>query len=39
VVTIVSTEPLTSNEAWRALTPGESLLFINGEVGAQAISA
>ena len=39
VVTIVSTEPLTSNEAWRALTPGESLLFIDGEVAAQAISA
>ena len=39
VVTIVSTEPLTSNEDWRALAPGESLLFIEGEVAAQALGA
>jgi glutamine amidotransferase len=32
VVTIVSTEPLTTNEIWRPLTPGESLLLQNGEV-------
>ncbi|NDC14541.1 MAG: class II glutamine amidotransferase [Synechococcaceae bacterium WB9_2_170] len=32
VVTIVSTEPLTSNEQWRQLVPGESLLLQRGEV-------
>lgn len=35
VVTIVSTEPLTRNEEWRALSPGEALLYIDGEVAAQ----
>lgn len=35
VVTIVSTEPLTRNEQWRALNQGESLLFIDGEIAAQ----
>jgi len=32
VVTIVSTEPLTSNEAWRPLEMGEALLLQRGEV-------
>ena len=32
VVTIVSTEPLTTNEHWRQLEPGEALLLQNGEV-------
>jgi predicted glutamine amidotransferase len=32
VVTIVSTEPLTSNECWRSLEVGEALLLQRGEV-------
>ena len=32
VVTIVSTEPLTTNEQWRQLEPGEALLLQLGEV-------
>jgi glutamine amidotransferase len=32
VVTIVSTEPLTTNEQWRQLEAGEALLLQNGEV-------
>jgi len=32
VVTIVSTEPLTSDEIWQPLTPGESMLLQDGEV-------
>ncbi|MCP9848492.1 class II glutamine amidotransferase [Cyanobium sp. Morenito 9A2] len=32
VVTIVSTAPLTTNELWRALEPGEALLLNAGEV-------
>ncbi len=32
VVTIVSTAPLTTNEHWRALEPGEALLLNAGEV-------
>jgi glutamine amidotransferase len=32
VVTIVSTEPLTTNECWRQLEPGEALLLQLGEV-------
>lgn len=35
VVSIISTEPLTTNEQWRALSPGESLLLIEGEIVAQ----
>ena len=32
VVTIVSTEPLTTDECWRRLQPGEALLLVHGEV-------
>jgi glutamine amidotransferase len=32
VVTIVSTEPLTTNESWRLLEPREALLLQAGEV-------
>ncbi len=32
VVTILSTEPLTSDEQWQPFQPGESLLFCAGEV-------
>jgi len=32
VVTIVSTEPLTTNECWRRLEVGEALLLQRGEV-------
>jgi predicted glutamine amidotransferase len=32
VVTIVSTEPLTTNEAWQPLSPGQSLWIVGGEV-------
>lgn len=39
VVTIVSTEPLTTNETWRALDPGESLLLVDGEIVACYTSA
>ena len=38
VVTIVSTEPLTTNEQWRALAPGESLLLVDGEIAEQAVA-
>ena len=38
VVTIVSTEPLTTNEQWRALAPGESLLLVDGEIVEQAVA-
>jgi len=37
VVTIVSTEPLTTDEQWRALAPGESLLLVNGEIVERAV--
>ena len=39
VVTIVSTEPLTTNETWRSLEPGESLLVVDGEIVACHTSA
>ncbi len=32
VVTIVSTEPLTTNEAWQPLRPGQALWIVRGEV-------
>ncbi len=32
VVTIVSTEPLTTDECWRPLLPGEALFLVHGEV-------
>lgn len=35
VVTIVCTEPLTLNEPWRRLAPGEALLLDHGEVVAR----
>lgn len=48
VVTIVSTEPLTTNEEWEPLQPGQALWIVGGEVrrlggwedeaGAQAIA-
>jgi len=31
VVTILSTEPLTTDERWQAFQPGESMLLIDGE--------
>jgi predicted glutamine amidotransferase len=34
VVTIVSTEPLTTNEAWQPLRPGQALWIVRGEVRA-----
>ena len=34
VVTIVSTEPLTTNECWQPLRPGEALWIVAGEVSA-----
>jgi glutamine amidotransferase len=39
VVTIVSTEPLTCNEQWRALAPGESMLLIQGAEAAHNTTA
>ena len=39
VVTIVSTEPLTTNETWRPLKSGESLLVVDGEIVASHTSA
>ncbi|NDC35119.1 MAG: class II glutamine amidotransferase [Synechococcaceae bacterium WB9_2_112] len=39
VVTIVSTEPLTSNEQWRQLETGEALLLQRGEVIQRRLSA
>jgi predicted glutamine amidotransferase len=35
----VSTEPLTTNETWRSLEPGESLLVVDGEIVASHTSA
>jgi glutamine amidotransferase len=32
VVTILSTEPLTRDECWQALPPGEAVLLRHGEV-------
>ena len=32
VVTVISTEPLTSNEQWQPLQPGEALLLQQGRV-------
>jgi predicted glutamine amidotransferase len=32
VVTILSTEPLTTDECWHTFLPGESLLFLAGEL-------
>ncbi|MEB3354202.1 MAG: class II glutamine amidotransferase, partial [Cyanobacteriota bacterium] len=32
VVTILSTEPLTTDEHWHAFSPGESMLLVNGEI-------
>ena len=32
VVTILSTEPLTTDETWQPLQPGESMLFCDGEL-------
>jgi glutamine amidotransferase len=29
-VAIVATEPLTANEAWHAITPGELRVFLQG---------
>jgi predicted glutamine amidotransferase len=31
VVTILSTEPLTTDEAWTAVDSGSSMLWMNGE--------
>jgi glutamine amidotransferase len=39
VVTIVSTEPLTTNETWRPLQPGEGLMLEHGEVTQHHLSA
>ena len=36
VVTILSTEPLTSDEHWQAFESGESMLLINGEIKGHA---
>jgi glutamine amidotransferase len=36
VVTILSTEPLTSDERWQAFESGESMLLINGEIKGHA---
>jgi predicted glutamine amidotransferase len=38
VVTIVSTEPLTTNEAWQPLQPGEALWIVGGMVDAMGAS-
>ncbi|WP_050757086.1 class II glutamine amidotransferase [Cyanobium sp. PCC 7001] len=35
VVTILSTEPLTSDEQWQSVLPGESLLFRAGELAGR----
>lgn len=32
IVTVISTEPLTDNEAWTKMNPGELLVFEKGEV-------
>lgn len=32
LVTVVSTQPLTSNEQWRQLLPGEALLLKQGRI-------
>jgi predicted glutamine amidotransferase len=35
VVTILSTEPLTTDEHWHAIDPGSSMLWLNGELHGQ----
>lgn len=35
VVTIISTEPLTRDECWQQLQPGEALLLVRGEISHQ----
>ena len=35
VVTILSTEPLTTDEQWHAIEPGSSMLWCNGELHGQ----
>jgi predicted glutamine amidotransferase len=35
VVTILSTEPLTTDEHWQAIEPGCSMLWSNGELLCQ----
>ncbi|HCP03220.1 MAG TPA: class II glutamine amidotransferase, partial [Pseudomonas sp.] len=32
VVTVIATEPLTSNEHWQAYEPGEWMLWRKGEI-------
>ncbi|GAB3100245.1 class II glutamine amidotransferase [Aestuariicella hydrocarbonica] len=34
VVTVVATEPLTNNERWHKMLPGEMVLFVDGEFWA-----
>ncbi|MBA4502040.1 class II glutamine amidotransferase [Marinobacterium marinum] len=35
VVTVIATDPLTDNEQWQKLEPGELVVFVDGEVEAQ----
>ena len=32
VVTVIATEPLTDNEDWQRLLPGDLIVFADGEV-------
>ena len=39
VVTVVATEPLTANEQWQRIAPGELVVFHDGEVESRLVSA
>ena len=32
VVSIIATKPLTDNESWNKMTPGQMLVFFNGKI-------
>lgn len=38
IVTVIATEPLTCNESWHKLAPGEMVVFFEGEVQAHRLS-
>ncbi len=35
IVSVIATEPLTHNEAWQRMVPGELLVWRDGEIQAR----
>ena len=35
IVSVIATEPLTQNEAWQRMVPGELLVWREGEINAR----